>query len=304
MNVYFIDPSYVKPEAWKPMLEYLKVKYVYSFIPREQLSPILYSLVKHSITGMYSNQNIENFSNICVYWLRAYFETNIRLVNTDYPDLKLLTNDVLMKYGSQSPYNNIRHLDSINCLILLNLTSDYGEDGSILPPVCCINEFQDRNLPSHIASYCLNILRKKYKHNLYTIQTAFVLFDKYFKRTYRYVHKTYNWDRYTICFKDKKKFELTSAITRAVHKASPDAFPPICKDEKRFFSPIITEDGQNEYRIFIEKAKKAAEYYSSWNDDGSWQGESWQEELADMVRGFWQECGEAGSNCESWPGWE
>ena len=97
---------------------------------------------------------------------------------------------------------------------------------------------------------------------------------------------------------------MTSAITRAVHKASPDAFPPICKDEKRFFSPIITEDGQNEYRIFIEKAKKAAEYYSSWNDDGSWQGESWQEELADMVRGFWQECGEAGSNCESWPGWE
>ena len=41
-----------------------------------------------------------------------------------------------------------------------------------------------------------------------------------------------------------------------------------------------------------------AAYYG--NDDD---GESWEDEVAEMNRDFWKECGAAASNCESWPGW-
>ena len=29
-----------------------------------------------------------------------------------------------------------------------------------------------------------------------------------------------------------------------------------------------------------------------------------EDEVAEMVRDFWKECGAAASNCESWPGWD
>ena len=32
-------------------------------------------------------------------------------------------------------------------------------------------------------------------------------------------------------------------------------------------------------------------------------GRDYQREIEEMNRDFWKECGEAGSNCESWPGW-
>lgn len=34
------------------------------------------------------------------------------------------------------------------------------------------------------------------------------------------------------------------------------------------------------------------------------EGEEWQKEIDEMNKEFWRECGSAGSNCESWPGWD
>ncbi len=45
MNVYFVNPTYVKPEGWKPLLAYLKVKAAYSFIPKEYLPVSLLKLL-------------------------------------------------------------------------------------------------------------------------------------------------------------------------------------------------------------------------------------------------------------------
>ena len=37
MNVYFIDPTYVKPEGWEALFSFLKVKAACSFIPTKDL---------------------------------------------------------------------------------------------------------------------------------------------------------------------------------------------------------------------------------------------------------------------------
>ena len=57
MNVYFINPNYVKPEVWNPLLTYLKVKAAYSFIPKEELPVSLYSIIRPFLKASYSGQD-------------------------------------------------------------------------------------------------------------------------------------------------------------------------------------------------------------------------------------------------------
>ena len=81
MNVYFVNPTYVKPEGWKPLLTYLKVKAAYSFIPKDELPESLYSIIKPYLKASYSNQDMKSFSDNCAYWLRAHFEKHIKLLS-------------------------------------------------------------------------------------------------------------------------------------------------------------------------------------------------------------------------------
>ena len=156
MNVYFVNPTYVKPEGWAPLLAYLKVKAAYSFIPKEELPNSLYSIVKPYLKASYSNQDIKKFSDNCAYWLRAHFEKHIRLITDDYENVDDVPEEERKKYSSQSALNNLRNLDEDNCLILLYMESHFDEEGTI---------YVDRKLCTHIAQYCLNILHKKYGHN-------------------------------------------------------------------------------------------------------------------------------------------
>lgn len=306
MNVYFIDPTYIKSEGWEPLLKYLKVKEVYSLIPQKQLPVSLCSIVENHIKAIYPNQEIKDRANYCTYWLRAYIEKHIHLIVSDFPDIKSVPNEELKKYSSQSPYNNLR-FDIGNCLILLELESEYDETGAILTPKCWVDDPKastgETNIPTHIASYCLNILNKKHQHKLYQKQSAFVLFDKYFAKTYRYNHNLRKWESYSVILKDKSH-SFTRIIKDRIHKISPDDFPIIDSGEKKYYTNIISEEGVSNYTKFIEAAKEQAETYKAYSRDDDDFGESWEDEVAEMVRDFWKECGAAASNCESWPGWD
>ena len=123
MNVYFVNPTYVKPEGWAPLLAYLKVKAAYSFIPEEELPDSLYSIIKPYLKASYSNQDLKKFSDNCVFWLRAHFEKHIRLITEDYDDIRNASKEDLKKYSSRSALNNLKYLDDNNCLILTKLES-------------------------------------------------------------------------------------------------------------------------------------------------------------------------------------
>ena len=87
MNIYFIDPTYVKSEGWQPLLTFLKVKAVYSFIPKEELPESLILFINPYLKSAYSNQDLKTFSDNCAYWLRAHFEKHIHLLSEDYNDI-------------------------------------------------------------------------------------------------------------------------------------------------------------------------------------------------------------------------
>ena len=64
MNVYFIDPTYVKSEGWKPLLTFLKVKVAYSFIPKEELPENLISIINpYSIANLTRISCFINYSS-------------------------------------------------------------------------------------------------------------------------------------------------------------------------------------------------------------------------------------------------
>lgn len=303
MNVYFIDPTYVKSEGWKPLLIFLKVKAAYSFIPKEELPENLISIINPYLKTAYSNQDLKSFSDNCAYWLRAHFEKHIHLLTEDYKDINNIPKEELKKYSSRSPYNNIMNLESENCLILLKLNSSYDYRGIILAPECYVDVLQESNLPTHIAKYCLNILHKKHQHSLYQNQSSFVVFDKYFSRTFCYNPRFKRWDYYSIKTKEGRSINLMNPINRSINTIAPDDFPLIDKDGKKYFTLIRSEDGDSAYQQFINEANERVEEYEEQQRDIA-EGMSWQEEVAEMNRAFWRECGEAGSNCESWPGWD
>lgn len=289
------------------------MKAAYSFIPSDKLPPSLLEIIKPYLKASYSNQNYKMFCNNCAYWLREHLEKKIRLITEDYVDVHSIPEEERKKYSSQSALNNIRNLDEENCLILLELTYVYSETGKFLAPVCyapvCLSEPRwgsEYNIPTHVATYCLNILHKKYAHNQYTKQTAFVCFDKCFGKAFRFIPKYGEWDDYELKTKNGDYINFISVLYRGIKDTAPDLFPLVEKEGRKIFTPLRTEEGDKVYKQFrkynddvFEKYQKSKE----WEERNVMMDMDYQREIDDLNRDFWRECGEAGSNCESWPGW-
>ena len=294
MNVYFVNPTYVKPEGWAPLLAYLKVKAAYSFIPKEELPNSLYSIVKPYLKASYSNQDIKKFSDNCAYWLRAHFEKHIRLITDDYENVDDVPEEERKKYSSQSALNNLRNLDEDNCLILLYMESHFDEEGTI---------YVDRKLCTHIAQYCLNILHKKYGHNQYQNQSSFLAFDEFFTEEYRFAPRHQEWNRYRLTLANGGSINFMVDVNKGIQNSAPIDFPSIEVDGHRRFTPLRTEEGDKNLKTLVKNAEEAERKY---REENSWRETMYDhnDDVDELNRAFWRECGEGGSNCESWPGWD
>ena len=175
-------------------------------------------------------------------------------------------------------------MDESNCLILLYLESHIDDEGTI---------YEDTYLTTNIARYCLNILYKKFGHGKYQKQSSFIAFNEFFTKVYRFVPRYLVWRRYW----------FMASVNRGIQGLAPNDFPSIEVDGKKRFTPLRTEKGDDKLRKLIKDAEEAEKKYqeeNSWRDSG----DSWQDEVDELNRAFWRECGEGGSNCESWPGWD
>lgn len=301
MNVYFINPTYVKPEGWKPLLTYLKVKAVYSFIPVEEMDASLYSIIKPFLKASYSQQNMKKFSDSCAFWLRAHFEKYIHLLTEDYEDVNSVPLEELKKYSSSSAFNNIKFLNEDNCLILLKLESSFDEEGTITAPHFFVSDLVDSNLPTHITRFCINILHKKYGHNQYQKQSAFVVFDEFFTQAFIFNPRKKEWNSYYLHCANGSLSNFMNAVNRGIRDLSPNEFPLIEVNDKKHFTRLRTDEGDEILQKLIKDAEETATIFEK---DNQWTCDDSGDDIDALNRAFWRECGEGGSNCESWPGWD
>lgn len=297
MNIYFVDPQYVKPEVWKPLLACLKVKAAYSFIPTAELPSSLLEIIQPYLKASYSNQEKNMFCDNCAFWLREHLEKNIHLIT----DTNGIPKEDLKKFSSRSAFNNIKNLDDENCLVLITLYSSFDNTGTIDAPYCRWGNILE-TMPTHVVKYCLNILHKKYGHNQYDKQSAFICFDRYFQNSFRYIPKYRVWDMYNIRFTNGKEVNFTYFVHNEIRKSAPELFPVIEVGGRRVFTRLRTEKGDIELEQLFQEAEKTRDAYEEEQrreaEDSDWSS------LADeWNRDFWNECGDSGSNCDSWPGW-
>ena len=75
-------------------------------------------------------------------------------------------------------------------------------------------------------------------------------------------------------------------------------------------STIPTQERRNAHEYVMNPESFLSNFRGSlqeWEDedpDGNDYRSDSQREIDEMNRDFWKECGDAGSNCESWPGWD
>lgn len=297
MNVYFIDPFLVKPAAWKPLLTYLKVKASYSFIPTDQLPESLYTIIRHELKVAYSNQDLSEFTDSVVFKLRAHLEKHIRLIPEHYRRISDVPKEELKGYSIFSPFWNIKYIDGANCLILMKLKSSFDSTGLMQVPDCYSSS------PTHIANYCLNILRKKYGHVRYRAQSAFIIFDEYMSRTFLYNQMHQRWDSCVFTPKNGNPYNFIKCVYQGVYKLCPSIFPAIEIKGGKFYTSLRTSEGDEKYKAFLQRGKEIHEQYmeaKQREEASNYEGD----DIDRLNREFWNECGEAGSNCESWPGWD
>ena len=184
------------------------------------------------------------------------------------------------------------------------MQSNFNEYGIIEAPKLYVGGLQDSNLPTHITRYCLNILHKKYSHNQYQNQSAFIAFDEFFTKAFRFAPKYKEWYSYQLLTTSGRSVNFMLAVNREIKNLAPNTFPIIEENGKRRFTFLRTEEGNEKFNSLLKDAAEAEKKYEKEERGYDYDGESWLDEVGRLNRAFWRECGEAGSNCESWPGWD
>lgn len=293
MNIYFIDPTYIKPEIWEPLLNFLKVKVVYSFIELDELHDSLRSKITPNLKISFHNRGIKKFTDLCVFSLKAHLEKHVHLIVDE--DENKLTKEEVYKLGTKSAYHNLKDFDIVNCLILVRLNStEYSANGTILAPTCYIDELED-TLPTYIAKYCLNILRKKHQHSKYNQQTAFVIFDTFFSRAF-YLERPWVWRPYTIKNHEGSSKSFTKKIAEELTEITPHLFSSTNPSQQNY-SPFITDEGNFEYNMFLDILQ---EYIREGEEaeKGRIDALEWRNQVSSWTRDFWEEVGDSWVNCD------
>lgn len=201
MNVYIIDPTFVRIEFWKPLISLLKVKKVYSFFPKSQMPSELYSEIKDMLRGEYRKQNKQKFAESCSFWLRGHLKKYTRLLTDDYPEYKKLMNSgygdipeyIRRYYSSNDALSNIDNLEESNCLVLAKVFSKATEYGVISAPHFYMKELYIKDLPTYICHHCLSMLSTDLGTSIFQNQCAFILFDEFFQFGYKYEYENRKW---------------------------------------------------------------------------------------------------------------
>lgn len=267
MNIYFIDPRYIRPEDTPYLLEVLSIKRVYSYIPKALLPEVMSSSIPKHIKTTYCNnpEKQESF----------YKNTTISICNNIVPLKKengRLTRPDL-DYGIESktdtPYNNLFFKDDFNAIVFATCKTGMGHNGKIYIPrfnfdnSCFLHE-QKKEIATETSKFCLNLLRKQLGTDKYEKRICFIKFDEFLTRSFYF--KDGKWNEFNLKGKDRS-YRFISQIAQMLRWEFPEAFP--VKEENGInylVKTYPTKEALDEYNLIKEISNgKRADYYNMNN---------------------------------------
>lgn len=309
MNIIFMDPEYVRHDAWRYIVSVLKIRKVICFIDSKEFPLGTFGTAE----VQFRNQTPESRKDI-VYGLANQMKRRILSPDGDFLGHEDL--DLYKESHWNKPKTNIRETNDSNILILGNIYTKFRGPSIFEETITCADDdyifipnpeddyTEDRDVALNMILYLFKILFKqlgtdKYKERIccymmdFVAQRDFYMGEACWKRV---------WD---------KKNHFIKFINSLLLKQYPNIFPIIDNNGKKCYTSIFNKDVldqarqewidyckecREEERIEEERFNREREEMQSSYD--------WDAEVREINREFWNECGEAGSNCESWPGWD
>lgn len=297
MNVFFMDYRYVSKDAWKYIVQVLKIKKTFCFF-ESSICPLNIS------NAIYKGENTEiiAFGDYIVLNLADEIAPHLRK-----PDgsISRIDKNLYLQSNSATPRHNLRLTEDPNVLVLGKVFHGGFEES-----------YSGVDIGIYIAFHLFDLLNNQIGENSYSNRISFLLFDYITMTEYElFINRcdVYTWSRLlnSIETKDgvkKKLMTFHKMISKRLYEQFPEVFPILQINGKKAYSSFINRESKD-----YKKARQEWEEYCDELERGrveeekrQWRKEygNSQREIDEMNRDFWKECGDAGSNCESWPGWD
>ena len=245
MNVYFFDPSHIKPEFFPYIYEALNVKSVY--ILTKDLEPSIRSFCQKDC------QYVLNFnSNLHTEEGKAL--GNYAIFN--FVDKMLCRNDLdnLYESSSNEPYVNLKNekLNDPNLMVIIPPMPYFNKNYIYTP---CDTFAQ------HFAQYSLNILRKKLDDR-FAERIAFILIDSYFGKPRFYKRKNITNSQgipkaLVVTYFYKWKYLLSSFIIKQILKTHMDFKDADIDDIPYYVEKIVKVQDYQDLQETLESLEDA-----------------------------------------------
>lgn len=298
MNVFFMDYRYVSKDAWKYIVQVLKIEKTFCFFESSELQ-----LNNSNVIYKGGNTDIKTFGDYIVFNLADDIAPRSRKSDGS---ISRIDQNRFLQSNSKTPRKNLLSTDDPNILVLGKVFNERFEE------YC--DGIRENDIGLHIANYLFNLLNKQTGNNDYPNRISFLLLDFIRMKEYgRFVGYWDEWLRLSTFHYDKdgvykKIITFFTLILKLLNEQFPEAFPIRQINDKKVYSPFIDKDKED-----YKRAKKEWKEYCEWqeqereNEDRHREFEQdsrdYQRKIDEMNRDFWKECGDSGSNCESWPGW-
>ncbi|MBQ9547050.1 MAG: hypothetical protein IJU90_07175 [Bacteroidales bacterium] len=313
-----MDYRYIRKDAWKYIVQVLKVEKVFCYFESKELPPNIIGISKVRYKG--GKSSIKSFSDSIVYSLANKICPYTKGMSS--PETSIDPN-LYPNSKSMAPRKNLLKTDDPNVLILGKM-SKYGspyfeEEGC--------DELESETA-LYISRYLCNILKKKLGTSEYSKRICFLMLDFFHRTEYIRRHCTnqyyddngnvqfetfFEWEdmRFDYSTTGKHIIKYQTLVLKLLHDNFPNEFPLIQNGEKKQYTSILNKESEEykkakqewdeyceEQKRIEEEERKQEELENGWNAWDDWPS------AEELNRDFWRECGEAGSNCESWPGWD
>lgn len=283
MNIYCINPQYVKPSSWPYLIKVLKIGKVFSFIKKENIQESAKFFESLRCLYIVQGESKPDFIKRCVFNMANVIKQN---TSQGYMDLVRYIESNYLR-----PKQNLLQTDDENILILGDIYYNefpnwfyFEEDDS------CYGHANDT--ATEIVRFLFNILKKQLGHNHYAERICMVIIDTLTLNNYIYSYKRNGW----IDVSSKTKF--IKLFNHLIYKKYPIEFPLIEENGKKKYTSLLNGELRQIDLKRMKEEKRREDEEEEMRIRSEEEAQKWKDDVEQMNRDFYDEIGECSVNID------